>query len=130
MDDKKRAEIMAIIEHFGEETPSSKLIEEFATKNGYEPITASQYEDWVFQIEYDKKVVAFLAEATKLITQVRYTPELASREEKDKIAEINEDLTIEIAKLIEKYEFSYHVINGLGSDIGRLVAGLFESAGS
>lgn len=130
MDDKRRGEIKKIVERFRGEPLTENVLIEFCNINKIDPIPLGEFEDFLFQYETDIKMVALLKEILAALQGVEYEPMFSTSAEQKRIQEKNEEVRIEVAKIIEKHAVAYIMLDKLGHTLGSIIGNVVESAGT
>ena len=130
--DKLRMEqIGVVINHFQGKEVSQKLMDEFCATMKINPsIAISQYSDYVAQMNHDNEVQALFPLILKEIQGLRYTSMFMTEKEKAKIKDSNDDVRVEVAKLIEQTTITFLDLEHLGDELGNHVGGVIAAAGT
>lgn len=133
MDENKKAAVRKVVTHFkGSQLPVTQdLLTEFCNKENIESIVLSDFNDYLYQVEIDEKMVKIFPELLAICAKyMAYIPEFASKKEHDAQDTARLDAKEEMVKLLEKYEMDYHFADHAMKEFARIVAGTIESAGT
>lgn len=130
MDNTRRGEIRIIIDHFRGKAVNQKVIEEFCKLNKITPIVASEFEDYLVQVEHDEKVEKIFKELLAELQKLVFVPEFASAKIIEEAGNANEEVEIAIAKLFEKEGLRYNFVSGTSEEIARRLHGIVSGAGT
>jgi len=130
MDEKRRGEIRRIVDHFRGKAINQNVIEEFCNRNKIEPVTLGDYKDFLYQVEHDEKVSVLFPLILAELQKLQYQPEFADQKVRKEIAEKNDEVRVNITKLMEEHAIPYRLVNVIGEELGNLVGGKIASAGT
>lgn len=130
MDDKRRAEIAQIVAHFRGKAVTQNVINEYCNLNKIDPIVASEFEDYLVQVEHDEKVALIFKDILAELQNLRFVPEFASAKERLEAEKAGEEVSINIAKLFEREGIRYNFVSGTSEEIARALHGVVSSAGT
>lgn len=119
MDDKKRYEVRQILDHFGGVPKvENDIIQEYCLRMGFEPITATDYEDYLYQDSHDKRFAASLPKVMAILSRLQSLPEYTAPGEREKVIAANDQLEIDICKLLEDEGILYTEIDAFVGQLG------------
>ena len=111
MDEKRRGEVRKIVDHFKGKAITQNVIVEFCNRNKIEPITVGELSDY------------------KELCNLQYQPEFADQKIRKDIKEKNDEVRVNITKLMEEHAIPYRLVNSLGEELGNFVGGKIATAG-
>lgn len=116
----------------GMEKPPQKLLNEVsARKKVKPPVEAGEYADFRYQAITDAKMCALMPEILEAMTKVKFVSLLLSDSDRKKLQEANDAIRVEVAKLIEKHEIPYILLDNVAKEIGgglqQVVAGAVQT---
>lgn len=129
MDEKRRAEVRKIVDHFKGKALTQNTIVEFCNRNKIEPITVGELSDYTYQVEHDEKVGVMFPLILKELCNLQYQPEFADQKVRKDIKEKNDEVRVNITKLMEQHAIPYRLVNSLGEELGNFVGGKIATAG-
>lgn len=129
MDEKRREEVRRIVDRFKGKAISQNVIEEFCNLHKIEPVTVGELSDYIYQVEHDEKVGTLFPLILKELCNLRYQPEFADQKVRKEINERNDEVRVNITKLLEEHAIPYRLVNSLGEELGNFVGGKIASAG-
>lgn len=130
MDEKRRQEIARLIERFYKNPISQDAINEFCQRNSIkEVVMVGELKDYIAQVEHDKRVIAILPKMLLEVQKLRYVPEFSMEKTRKEIIEQNDEVRINITKILEEHNVPYRFVQTMCSDLGSLVGGTISSAG-
>lgn len=130
MDDKRRGEIAQIVAHFRGKAVTQNVINEYCNLNKIDPIVATEFEDYLVQVEHDEKVALIFKDILAELQNLRFVPEFATAKERKEAEEAGEQVSVNIAKLFEREGIRYNFVSGTSEEIARTLHGIVSSAGT
>lgn len=86
-----RESLRKTIEFFEGKPVNANVLIEYANKHGYQPITPSQYEDYLFQKQHDERKQRVFTRVLAAFQGLKAIPELGSKAERDACFKANEE---------------------------------------
>ena len=130
MSEQRREEISKIVAHFRGKAINQNVLLEFCNLNKIEPIVLGDYQDFLYQIEHDEKVMSLYPLILAELQKLRYAPEFSTEKERKEIHKGNDDVRISITKLFEQNAIAYRTVDTLGQELGREIGQTVASAGT
>lgn len=130
MEESRRAEIRQIIDHFGGQTPPQKVLSDFCERMKFEPLVTGDFDDYKYQVEHDTMVAKLFPQILSALQKITYIPEFVSEAERKKLREANDEVRVEITKLLEEHAVPYRLVSTLTTELGRMVGQTIEMAGT
>ncbi len=130
MDEKRREQIRRIVDNFNGKQVTPELLTAYCERMKVDPITVGQLEDYTYQVNHDNKVQVLLPLILEKVSGLRYKAEFASEKERTAVHEGNDEIRIEITKLLEQHEVPYHLVDTLTKDLAQLIGLTVEQAGT
>ena len=130
MEESRRAEIRQIIDHFGGQTPHQKVLDEYCQRMKFEQLVVSDFDDYKYQVEHDTMVSKMFPQILGALQKISYIPEFASESERKKLREQNDNVRVEVTKLLEEHAVPYRLVSTLTNELGRMVGQTIEMAGT
>ena len=128
LDAIRTEEISRIIQHFSESKlpVNQNVLDEYCNLNKFQPLILEQYTDYKFQMEHDKLVgETILPEILNELAKLKYVGTFISKIDRKKLEENNEEVRVNIAKILENNSFLHRLIvptmNSLASLVGKTV---------
>lgn len=130
MDETRREQIQKIIQHFGGKIPAAKVLTDYCQRMKISPaVVPSDLIDYTVQVTHDDKMSAAYPEILAEVGKMVYVPEYAGAEYRKKLQETNENIVIEIVKILEKHGLRYHLVEPSLNEMGHFVGGALMQAG-
>lgn len=126
-------EISRIVTHFAESKlpVTDNILLEYCNLNKFEPIILEQYNDYKFQMEHDKLVgEKIFPEILNEIMKLKYIGTFISKIERKKLEENNEEVRVNIAKILENNNFLHRMIMSTMPSLARLIGQSVEQGGT
>ena len=130
MNEQRRAEIRAIVDHFRGKPVNQNVLKEFCNLKKYEPIVLSDLDDYTAQVEHDEVVGKLFPKILEQLQYLRYKPEFANERDRKEVEEQNDEIRVSITKLFEEHALPYRFVNNVAEDLGNFVGGKIAMAGT
>lgn len=130
MDDKKKKQVREVVKHFRGQPFTDEAIKSYCDRMGFEPISKNDLEDYMFQEDTDAKLLTLYPKVMAELQKLSYIPAFTSDAETKKRQESNDEVRINIAKLLEESAVDYRVIESTTREIAKLVSTTIEMAGT
>lgn len=127
MNDETRAQVKEIVEFFMGKPVNNDVLAEFCNRRKFEPMVVSQYEDYLFQYQHDKKVALLVPLIMMEMAKLQIPPELGTVSERNSAFANNNTVEIGIAKLFEDNGVLYHEADTLAKNVGMMLQGVMTS---
>ena len=125
-----RKQLLQIVEHFDGKPITNEVIREFCNLHKLDYVSVGVIEDWRFQYGSDKRVATFMPAALAVLMKYKPVPELMGEQERMKIIAENEQLSVEMCKLLEENGILYQEIDLVCKNMGSIAQSIFVDAGS
>jgi len=129
-EEKRRGELRKVVEHFRGKPLTQTVIDEFCNLNKIEIVALEDFDDLLFQVEHDEKMVLLLKDILAELQNLQFEPVFVSGAERKGIEESNEAVRVAIAKAIEKHAISELMLERLGNTLKDIVGNPIEMAGN
>lgn len=107
-----------LAEHFAGKKFNDKLVADFCTRNKIPMIDAESVEDFIYQVDYDKRLDVVLPATLVALAKMQYAGEYLSEQKRKEISDANDDISREIAQIFEDNGIEYREIGFLQSLVG------------
>ena len=124
----RNEQILDILNHFGDETPNSVEMLNYCGEQNFEPIPVSEYQDFVIQKQNDADSKALFKDILGELQNLAYIPVFTTSEEEKELVAGNDEVEVNIARHIEKYNLPYNVIHKTFTNMGKEIEGHFRNA--
>lgn len=118
-------EIKKLAEHFKGQDFDDTAVAKYCESEKMTVVSAGQVEDALYQIEYDARMTKALPLVLEAIAKMNHVPLFADEEEKKKLMEENDEISLAIAQIVEDNGFEYREIGFLSTisgDVGRVLS--------
>lgn len=130
MDEQRRELIGRVVAHFRGKAVTQNVLQEYCNLNKIEPaILLGDYQDFLYQVEHDEKVLKLYPLILAELQKLRYAPEFSTEKERKEIREGNDEVRVNIVKLFEENAIAYRTVDTLGQELGRDIGQTVISAG-
>ncbi len=130
MEETRRAEIREIVEHFGDQKPAQEVLSAYCERMKFEPVMTGDLEDYTVQVKYDELVTRLYPLILAEIQKISYIPEFAGANKRKEIGQANDQVRVNIVKMIEESGVTYLLVDGITKGIAKEVGQIIESAGT
>lgn len=131
MNELRREQIATTVAEFKGKAVTNEQLEAFCEHYKIVPmITAGELSDYTAQVEHDEMIGRLLPKLLSALQKFKYEPEYASESERKAVREGNEELRIELAKIIEDEAIPYRFVSLVGDQLGSEIGQLIKSAGT
>lgn len=134
MDEQRREQIQKIVEHFGRKVPNATVLSEYCKRMKFENLVPSDFTDYVAQLNHDEKMATIFPKIMEALQKLTYVPEFASAEYRKKLTQANDEVRVEIVKVLEneglEYKFTEPTMQELAQTIGGTVSAAGKTAGN
>lgn len=131
MDDLRRAQIEKLVDHFEDRAITQKEIDEFCKNHSIEPVVVrGDLLDYREQVQLDRIVAKLFPKILLESTKLKYVPEFASEKVRKNIEKENDEVRINITKLIEDEGIKYRFVSHVTEELGGLVGNTISQAGT
>jgi hypothetical protein len=129
MDEKRRLEIADIIAHFNE-APSvtDEALNEYATRKGYAFLSAGEYQDFLFQVQSDRRAEAVYPAILAILSEYRDVPALSTEKQVQEIKQKNAILSNRIAAALEDHDIQAREVDTILEPLGGALGGILKMA--
>lgn len=128
--DVERGAILKIIEHFNAaEGITNSVLLEYCNLEHLPIMTEGEYADWLFAYKFDKRLSEFIPALFVILSKYQNVPELAGEDKRKAITKANEDLSVEVCKLMEDHGVLYQEIELVTKNIASNLSAIMLSAG-
>ena len=126
-----RAEMLQIVEHFKGKPRTDDSIREYCNLNklSYVP-TVGELADLEYQVDHDDKMSSIFKDILAELQKLEYMPELATKKERKRIANNNDEVRIAITKLFENAGISFRMVDKVANELGGVIGKIVETAGA
>lgn len=124
----RAGELKEIVEFFRGKPVTNDALKAFCDRKKFMPILVGEYEDYLFQYEHDLRLATALPEILALLTKFRIVPELEKESVKKKIIKDNDDLSAEVAGVLENHGIVYREVDLLTRHIGGALDKIMQLA--
>ncbi len=118
---------IVLAEHFAGKTFNDKIVVDFCKRNKIAVTDAGSVEDFIYAVDYDKRMTTLLPLILEELSKLEYAGEYVSDQERKRISDANDDISEHIAQLLEDNGMWYRETNLLQSLAGD-VAQIFATA--
>lgn len=129
MEEQRREQIQQIVEHFKRKAPNATVLAEYCKRMKFENLVPSDFKDYVAQVEHDEKMAKIFPEIMAALQKLVYVPEFAGAEYRKKLNKENDDIRVEIVKILENHGLEYKYAEPTTQELAQLVGGTISSAG-
>jgi hypothetical protein len=131
MEELRREQIGVLANHFKGQAVTQDAINEFCAKNKIEPtVMQGELLDFIAQVEHDEIISKLFPDILKELQNLKYTPEFATASERRAINKTNDEVRVNIAKLIEAHDLPYQFVSPTLEQLGGLAGQTITSAGT
>lgn len=111
------------------EITQEELTEYCNSVDELEPMLMSQLKEYSFQVELDQKSVHLFNEMKELIAKLQFGLTFDTDSHAEEVIENNEEVAINISKLVEKRAIQYRFVSTMLDEMGELIGSTVKSAG-
>ncbi len=129
MTEKRREEIKQIVERFIEAPLTQTVLDEFCKLNGFEPTVVGEVQDYIVQVKHDATVALLFKEMLAELQNLQYTPEYDTAAHRKQINEQNNEVRVNLVKLMEKHALEYRFVSTVADELGGFIGGVVKLAG-
>lgn len=129
MTEQRRAEIRKIVDNFRGKPLNQKTLTAYCERMHMEVLTMGDYTDFAVQVEHDNMVGKLFPQILAEVQKIQYIPEFASEKVRKELHDQNEEVEINITKLLEKHAVSYRLVSTLTDELAGIVGRTIESGG-
>ena len=130
MNSIQREQVLRIVEHFSGKTVTQDTLDEFCNLHKFEKYSVGQISDYEFQINHDKVIAVIFPLILAEVQKLRYVPEYDTVANIKAIEAQNEEVQIEIAKILEEHAIKYRFVVKMTEDLASLVGRTIEQSGT
>ena len=115
----------ALAEHFEGKEFNDKLVAEFCINHKLPLTDAGSVEDFIYQKQYDERMNTVVSLVLAEVAKYKYNSEYITDQERKEIMEFNEQITINIAKILEDNGIEYRecgFLNFVAGEVNKLLA--------
>ncbi len=123
-----RKQIRQIVEHFDGKPVTNEVVREYCNLHKLEYISAGAIEDWRFQFASDMRVAKFVPAALKVIQKYVPVPELMGEDDRKKLIDQNDLLSVELCQMMSEHGILYQEIDLVCKNIGNVLQSIFNDA--
>lgn len=121
--------MLACIEHYKGIPVTQDALTEYCNLNHIGVINVDTYGDFLYQYNHDKRMGSLVPKIMQVLTKLQPLPELIDEAARSKIATANEDLSVEVCKLMEDEGILYQEIDLISENLGSMIKAVLASAG-
>lgn len=132
MNPQQRDMIRKAVEAFPtKEMATKEALTEFYNRNGVaeEDRVYEGFEDFIYQVENDNKMVVLYKDVLKALQELEYIPEFEGEAERNALFKKNQMVSTEIVKLFENAGLPFLLVNKVANELGGMTGRTIESAG-
>lgn len=132
MNEQQRDILRRAVEAFPtKELATKEALTEFYNRNGVkeEDRVYEGFEDFIYQVENDNKMVVLYKDVLKALQGLEYIPEFADKKTRDDLFKKNQMVSTDIVKLFENAGLSFLLVNKVANELGGMTGRTIESAG-
>lgn len=114
-----------LAEHFRGKSFNDKLVADFCTRNKIAIVDAGSVEDFIYQVEYDERMLVVYPLVLAEIAKIQFNADYISDAELKKISDFNDQISVNIAKILEDNGVLYREITfleSLAGDVAKIMA--------
>lgn len=130
MNDEIRAQIKEVVEFFMGKPVNNDVLAEFCNRRKFELVTMSQYEDYLFQYQHDKRASTIVPLVLAEMAKLQIPPELGTASERNAVFANNNMVELAISKIFEDNGIVYHEADTLAKNMGMMFQGVMSSVGN
>jgi len=128
---QRQLQILDILKNFNfYPRVSSAVLESYCNRKHYEPITAGDYEDHLYQYQHDERTRVLIPVILEVLQKYEYAGDYISDEEHKRIKAHNDALEVEIAKLCSENGIQYREIDIITGNFGEELSATIKNAGT
>ena len=106
---------------------NDKLVADFCTRNKLEVVDAGSVEDFIYQEEYDERMAKVIPLILAKLSTVKYVGMFETEQKKKEVLDFNDNLSAEIAVILEDNGVEYREI-GLLKELYGNIGNIMNSA--
>ncbi len=113
-----------LAEHFAGKTFTDKDVAYYCERNKLGVVPAGYVEDYIYQMDFDKRISTVLPLVLNELAKFRYIPEYISDEKRKELAKGFDDIEIGIARILEENGIEFRevdYIKNLGKNLSALL---------
>lgn len=130
MTEQRRAEVRMIVDNFRGQKVAQEVIDAYCQRLGFEALMVSDLKDYTYQVESDEMVAVLFPKILVEVQKIAYIPEFADEKVRKQIRETNDEVRVNITKLMESHAIPYRIVSTLGAELGNIVGQSIEMAGT
>ncbi len=114
-----------LAKHFVGKTFNDKLVVDFCKRKKIAVTDAGSVEDFIYAVDYDNRMTILLPLITAELTKLEYAGEYVSDSERKRIGDANDDISKNIAQILEDNGMWYretNLLQSLAGDIAEIFA--------
>lgn len=104
-----------LAEHFKGKQFNDKLVFDFCKRNKIAITDAGSVEDFIYQIDYDERVSRTMTAVLQELANIQYAPEYISEQSFKEISDFNDNISANIAQILEDNDIQYREMSLLQS---------------
>jgi hypothetical protein len=125
----RQLEILDIMQNFNfHKKVSSRVLQSYCDRKGYEFLGAGDYEDHVYQYEHDQRAKAIIPLVLAELQKFQYVEDYIGESKKEKVKEENGQIEFAIAKICEDHGLQYREIDVLIKNFGEEMNAITNNA--
>lgn len=128
MDEKRRAEIRAVVEHFKAVPVNQDVLTEYCNVNKVEQIVLGDFTDYRVQVEHDEIIQKIFPLILQEVSKLQYAHEFDSIEERKRIKDANDELRVNIVKIFEEHALEIRYLSTTVKELAEMAGGLIALA--
>lgn len=114
-----------LAEHFRGKKFNDKTVADFCTRNKIAMTDAGSVEDFIYQVEYDERMLVVYPLVLTEIAKIQFNAEYISDQKLKEISDFNDEISVNIAKILEDNGILYREVGfleSLASDVAKIMA--------
>lgn len=124
-----RAELLACVEHYKGVPVTQDALTEYCNLNHIGVISVGVYSDILYQYNHDKRMDSLVPKIMQILTAYKSIPELLDQADRKKLSDANEQLSVDICKLMEDEGILYEEIDLVTANLGSYLKAILDDAG-
>lgn len=120
--------MLALVEHFYGKPVTQDVIVEYCNLNHIEAVPLTTYEDFKFQYEHDKRMENLVPAILNAILAYKPLPELIDEAARNTIIKNNEQISMEVCRLMEEYGVLYQEVDIVCEGLKGVVSSILTDA--
>ncbi len=104
-----------LAEHFVGKQINDKAVLEYCNRLKIPVVPSGYVEDYIYQMDFDKRIAKVIPLILEKIALLRYIPEFISEEKRKEMSKVSENIEIDIAHIFEDNDMEFREIDYIKS---------------